>query len=45
MRLLTTVFFLGLLASASVSPWSRTSVHAQQTPLPIAASTFDTGAS
>lgn len=44
MRLLTTIFIVGLLISASVSPWSRSSVHAQQTPPPIAVSTFDTDA-
>ncbi|CAA9374196.1 MAG: hypothetical protein AVDCRST_MAG93-8674 [uncultured Chloroflexia bacterium] len=44
MRLLTTIFMLGLLISASVAPWSRSSVHAQQTPPPVAVSTFDTGA-
>ena len=35
---------LGLLTSASVAPWSRSNVSAQQTPPPFAASTFDTDA-
>ena len=44
MRLLTTFFMLGLLTLASISPWSRPHVHAQQTDPLVAVSTFDTDA-